>query len=138
MNLVLEKLSAKIDQENRDLVHVLDKVEDKLMRKEADLQGISGRFALKGHRAVLETVHSSGRHDAQGGGRESCRGRGFRRLFAGTIQATDRQHRFYSAGLLGRRVPPQRRGHAFRPAYPTSFSTIPRTTPRLTRKCVVR
>ncbi|WP_419549370.1 hypothetical protein, partial [Paraprevotella clara] len=47
MNLVLEKLSAKIDQENRDLVHVLDKVEDKLMRKEADLQGFQEDSRLK-------------------------------------------------------------------------------------------
>ena len=44
---MLEKLSAKIDQENRDLVHVLDKVEDKLMRKEADLQGFQEDSRLK-------------------------------------------------------------------------------------------
>lgn len=47
MNQVLENLSVKIDQENRELVRVLDKVEEKLMRKEADLQGFQEDSRLK-------------------------------------------------------------------------------------------
>lgn len=47
INQVLENLSVKIDQENRELVRVLDKVEEKLMRKEADLQGFQEDSRLK-------------------------------------------------------------------------------------------
>lgn len=45
--LIMETLSSKIDQENRELVRTLDKVEDKLMRKEADLQGFQEDSHLK-------------------------------------------------------------------------------------------
>lgn len=45
--LILETLSGKIDLENRELVRTLDKVEDKLMRKEADLQGFQEDSHLK-------------------------------------------------------------------------------------------
>ncbi len=38
IKLILETLSNKINIENRELIQVLDKVEDKLMRKETELQ----------------------------------------------------------------------------------------------------
>lgn len=44
---VLETLSDKIDNENRELVRVLDKTEDKLMRKEADVQHFQEDARLK-------------------------------------------------------------------------------------------
>ena len=47
INQALENLSVKIDQENRELVCVLDKVEEKLKRKEADLQGFQEDSRLK-------------------------------------------------------------------------------------------
>lgn len=40
-------LSEKIDNENMELVNILNKVEDKLMRKESDLQGFQEDFRLK-------------------------------------------------------------------------------------------
>lgn len=44
---VLENLSAKIDGENRDLLRTLDKVEDKLMRRESELQNFQEDSRLK-------------------------------------------------------------------------------------------
>lgn len=40
-------LSEKINNENLELVHILDKVEDKLRRKESELQGFQEDFRLK-------------------------------------------------------------------------------------------
>lgn len=40
-------LSEKIDSENLELVRILDKVEDKLRRKESELQGFQEDFRLK-------------------------------------------------------------------------------------------
>ncbi len=47
VKLALETLVGKIDNENRDLVNVLDKVEDKLSRKEADVQRFQEDSLLK-------------------------------------------------------------------------------------------
>lgn len=47
LKLILETLSGKIDQENGALIRTLDKVEDKLMRKEADLQSFQEDSRLK-------------------------------------------------------------------------------------------
>lgn len=44
---ILETLSGKIEHENHELTRILDKVEDKLMRKEADLQGFQEDSYLK-------------------------------------------------------------------------------------------
>lgn len=47
MNRIIETLADKIDHENRELVRVLDKTEDKLMRKEADVQSFQEDSRLK-------------------------------------------------------------------------------------------
>lgn len=44
---IMETLSDKIENENHELTRILDKVEDKLMRKEADLQGFQEDSHLK-------------------------------------------------------------------------------------------
>ena len=47
-------LSEKISNENLELVHILDKMEDKLRRKESELQGFQEDFRLKSSAPFLK------------------------------------------------------------------------------------